>query len=65
MNELQLSVPGMTCQHCVRTVSAALSDVPNVSGVHVDLDTKLVTVAGPADEAAVRAAVAEAGYEIA
>ena len=65
MSELQLSIPGMTCQHCVRAISAAVSDVPNVSGVQVDLDTKLVTVAGTPDVAAVRAAVAEAGYPIA
>jgi copper chaperone CopZ len=65
MSNLQLSVPGMTCQHCVRTVSAALSDVANVTAVHVDLETKLVTVSGGTDEAAVRAAVAEAGYAIA
>jgi copper chaperone len=62
MSSLQLTVPGMTCQHCVRTVSAAVSDVPSVSGIHVDLDTKLVTVTGTTDEAAVRAALAEAGY---
>jgi copper chaperone CopZ len=65
MSNLQLSVPGMTCQHCVRTVSAALSDVANVTAVHVDLETKLVTVSGEPDEPAVRAAVAEAGYAIA
>jgi copper chaperone CopZ len=62
MSTLQLSVPGMTCQHCVRTVNAALSDVANVTALHVDLETKVVTVSGGPDEAAVRAAVAEAGY---
>jgi copper chaperone len=65
MCNLQLSVPGMTCQHCVRSVSAAVSDVANVTAVHVDLETKLVSVSGTPDEAAVRAAVAEAGYEVA
>ncbi|MCU1677503.1 MAG: hypothetical protein JWM93_2261 [Frankiales bacterium] len=65
MSNLQLTVTGMTCQHCVRTVSAAVSDVPNVSAVHVDLETKVVTVSGTPDEIAVRAAVADAGYAIA
>ena len=65
MSDLQLSVPGMSCQHCVRTVSAAVSDVANVTAVHVDLETKLVTVSGGTDEAAVRAAVTQAGYAIA
>jgi copper chaperone len=65
MSNLQLSVPGMTCQHRVRAVSAALSDVANVTAVRVDLETKLVTVSGEPDQPAVRAAVAGAGYVIA
>ncbi len=65
MTDLQLSVPGMTCQHCVRTISTAISDVPDVSAVQVDLETKIVTVSGTSDAAAVRAAVADAGYAVA
>lgn len=62
---LELSVPGMTCSHCVRAVSAAVSDVPDVQSVHVDLASKTVHVTGAADEEAVRAAVVEAGYDVA
>jgi copper chaperone len=63
---LQLSVPGMHCGHCERAVKDEVSAVPGVSDVVVDLGTKVVTVTGsPLDEAAVRAAVAEAGYEAA
>jgi copper chaperone len=63
---LQLSVPGMHCGHCERAVKDEVSTVPGVSDVVVDLGTKVVTVTGsPLDEAAVRAAVAEAGYEAA
>jgi copper chaperone len=63
---LQLSVPGMHCGHCERAVKDEVSAVPGVSDVVVDLGTKMVTVTGsPLDEAAVRAAVAEAGYEAA
>jgi copper chaperone len=63
---LQLSVPGMHCAHCERAVKNEVFAVPGVSDVVVDLGTKVVTVTGsPLDEGAVRAAVAEAGYEAA
>lgn len=59
-------VAGMTCAHCVASVTAEVAKIPGVSDVDVDLETGGVTVtsvAGP-DEAAVRAAVEEAGYEL-
>ena len=59
------SVTGMTCQHCVNAVATEVSAVPGVEAVDVDLAAKTVTVTGAADDAAVRAAIAEAGYEIA
>lgn len=60
------TVAGMTCDHCKHAVSSELGSVAGVSGVEVDLDTKLVTVTGEglADEA-LRAAIEEAGYEAA
>jgi copper chaperone CopZ len=56
-------VDGMTCGHCVASVSAEVGKVPGVSGVEVDLATKRVVVTGDdvADDAVV-AAVDEAGY---
>lgn len=59
-------VDGMTCAHCVASVSAEVAKIPGVSDVDVDLETGEVTVTSLAepDEAAVRAAVEEAGYEI-
>ena len=63
---LSYSVPAMHCGHCERAVKEEVSAVDGVSEVVVDLDTKLVTVRGQAfDDAAVRAAIAEAGYEAA
>lgn len=60
------TVPGMTCDHCKRAVSAELGSVPGVSAVEVDLDTKLVTVRGDSlADAVLRAAIEEAGYEAA
>jgi len=61
------TVEGMTCGHCVSSVSAELSKLDAVTDVAVDLASGQVTVTseGPLDEAAVRAAVDEAGYELA
>ncbi len=60
------TVPGMTCDHCKHAVSSELGSVAGVSGVEVDLDTKLVTVTGEGlADGALRAAIEEAGYEAA
>jgi len=60
------SVPGMTCDHCKHAVSSELGAVAGVTGVDVDLGTKLVRVTGEGlDDAALRAAIEEAGYEAA
>jgi copper chaperone len=57
-------VPGMHCAHCERAVREEVSTVRGVRAVHVDLERKLVVVAAePLDEAAIRAAIAAAGYE--
>lgn len=59
-------VPGMTCDHCTRAVSGEIAAVDGVTGVEVDLDTKLVTVTGDAlEDQSLRAAIEEAGYEVA
>lgn len=65
MNELLLSVPDMSCDHCVRAISGEVSCVAGVESVDVQLATKTVRVTGSANEADVRAAIAEAGYEAA
>jgi copper chaperone len=60
------TVTGMTCSHCVNSVSAEIRQIPGVTEVKVDLATGAVTVTGeqPADDDAVAAAVDEAGYEV-
>jgi copper chaperone len=66
MNDtLTLKVPGMTCGHCEAAVSTEVGRVPGVSGVDVDLDTKLVIVRGAGiDHAAVVAAIDDAGFDV-
>jgi copper chaperone len=60
------TVEGMTCSHCVLSVREEVSEVPGVSAVDVDLASGRMTVTGEdVSDDAVRAAVAEAGYEVA
>ncbi len=60
------TVPGMHCGHCKTAVTEELSAVEGVQSVEVDLDTKLVVVHGEGlDDASLRAAIDEAGYEAA
>ena len=63
MSTLTLKVPGMTCGHCEAAVKSEVGKVAGVSEVIVDLATKLVTVIGSDDRAAVEAAIDEAGFE--
>lgn len=66
MTQLTYTVPDMTCNHCRQAVSSELAQVAGVESVAVDLDTKLVVVSGSGlDDAALRAAIEEAGFEAA
>ncbi len=60
-------VVGMTCGHCVNAVTEEVGQVPGVTGVDVDLASGGLTVTSdaPVEESAVRAAVEEAGYQVA
>jgi copper chaperone len=59
------SVAGMTCDHCVISVREGVFEVAGVTDVMVDLASGQLTVAGEGfSDDAVRAAVAEAGYEV-
>lgn len=58
------SVPDMSCQHCVDSITAEVSRVDGVTDVSVDLDTKTVAVVGGKHSALV-AAIDEAGFDVA
>ena len=60
----ELIVEGMTCEHCVRSVTEEVGDVAGVESVAVDLPSGRLTVVGAVDVDAVRAAVDEAGYAV-
>jgi copper ion binding protein len=61
------TVTGMTCGHCVASVTEEISELPGVESVDVVLDSGAVTVTSsqPLEQQAVRAAVEEAGYQLA
>jgi copper ion binding protein len=61
------TVQGMTCSHCVSSVSTEVGALPGVSDVQVDLATGTMTVTSdqPLDVEAVSGAVDEAGYALA
>ena len=64
---LEIPIAGMTCDHCVKTVTGALSAVPGVESASVDLARAraLVTVdPSRADRQALQKAVEAAGYSV-
>jgi copper chaperone len=64
MSLLTYVVPEMTCDHCVSAITREVAQLPGVQTVSIDLVTKVVTVRGNAvDDAAVREAIDEAGFE--
>ena len=66
METVQYSVPDMSCGHCEAAVTKEILAVAGVVAVVVDLDSKRVDVTGQdLDDAAIRAAIEEAGYEAA
>jgi len=66
MNTATYTVVGMTCSHCVASVTEEVQEVPGLASVDVDLETGRLTVTSddPIDHARVRAAVVEAGYQV-
>jgi copper chaperone len=66
MSERMYTVTGMTCEHCVLSVSEEVEEVAGVERVDVDLASGSLKVAGERfTDADVRAAVSEAGYAVA
>jgi copper ion binding protein len=61
------TVNGMTCGHCVASVTEEVQEIAGVRDVQVDLATGALSIASdePVSEAEVKAAVEEAGYQLA
>ena len=66
VNELTYSVPGVSCDHCRAAIVDEVGSLDGVRDVLVDLDARRVVVRGDRlDDASLRAAIEEAGYEAA
>jgi copper chaperone len=65
MTTRDYAVRGMTCSHCVLSVREEVSEVHGVGAVDVDLSGRLTVTGRDFSDDAVRAAVEEAGYEVA
>ena len=63
----EYAVTGMTCAHCVASVTEEVQEIDGVTAVDVDLDTGRLSVTSqqPVSDAHVHAAVEEAGYQVA
>ena len=66
MHKATYGVNGMTCGGCVRNVKRAIASVDGVSDVEIDFKHRqaIVTSDTELDDAAVKAAVEDAGYEV-
>jgi copper chaperone len=66
MTELRVQVDGMTCEHCKHTIEQVVSLIQGAQRVTADFASGRVeaTFAGDPDQAAVRAAIEEEGYEV-
>jgi copper chaperone len=62
---MQYAVPSIVCDGCAELLNERLSGVPGVDAVNVDVAAKTVTVDGDADDAGLRAAIADAGHLVA
>lgn len=67
MSVTTYTVTGMTCGHCVASVTEEISEIEGVTSVDVVLETGLVTVTADRElsPVTVQTAVAEAGYAVA
>lgn len=60
-----LEVHGMSCAHCVSSITSAVAPLPGVTAVDVALADGTVRVDGTPDLDAVTAAIEDAGYDVA
>lgn len=65
MERVKLTIDGMTCDHCVRGVTAALNGVPGVKVERVEIGSAVVAYdRATVDDAVIKNAIADEGYEV-
>jgi len=62
----KIKIHGMTCQHCVMSVTKALASLPGLKNIHVDLNKGEATYEniGHVSQEVIKQAVEEAGYNV-
>ena len=65
MTTMTYHVPAITCGHCKTAIEGEVGQLDGVESVVVDIEQRQVAVVGSADDAAIRAAIVEAGSEAA
>jgi copper chaperone len=67
MKTVTYSVPNISCMHCVHTIQTELAEVQSVQSVKADQASKMVEITfdAPADEARIKARLAEIEYPVA
>jgi copper chaperone len=66
--ETVLSVPDISCEHCVKTINGALGAVPGVESVSTDIPTKSVQLRYNPSQVSmeqIEATLDDAGYTVA
>jgi len=59
-----ISIEGMSCGHCVNAVTEALKAVEGVTSVAESLEAKNAVVEGTAQDAALKEAVEDIGFDV-
>jgi copper chaperone len=68
MERVTVNVEGMSCEHCVKAVTDAVTGLPSVSDVVVDLDEGTASLTYDAAELSldvVKKAIEDQGYDVA
>jgi copper chaperone len=64
---MTISVPGIHCEHCQHSIEGALTPLPGVRSVRVDIDARNVTVEADderVDRAQIVTAIEDQGYDV-
>ncbi|MBW7919349.1 MAG: heavy-metal-associated domain-containing protein, partial [Anaerolineales bacterium] len=64
MTTVTYTVPAISCGHCTHTIESEVAELQGVQSVKAEVDSKKVTVTfdAPADEAQIKALLAEINY---
>lgn len=61
-----IKIAGMNCNHCVQSVTKALSAINNLENIHVSLEKKEATFLerSPVAKEVIKAAISKIGFQV-